>query len=290
MNISMYSHFSEMVRKLGLEKACAYARSLGFTGVELIEMTDEPEFIKDVAEAKKVKQLLDNYGLKVVCYTFGTTVMRESWEDNPAERALMNYVDIAAAMDCPLLHHTLMFSLTIPPDAPKYEDILEPIVAMDQRVADYAKNKGVTVIVEEQGMYFNGREGLGPFITELKKRCSNVGICGDFGNMYFVDDDPVEFMRVFAKDVKHVHLKDYIRREKNDPPKDPENWLRTKGGAYLLEVRPGEGSVDYAACLGILKEAGYDGFFSMENNDKGPYEDGVAAGKDLLTKYFYNEK
>ena len=48
--------------------------------------------------------------------------------------------------------------------------------------------------------------------------------------------------------------------------------------------------MDYAACLGILREAGYDGFFSMENNDKGPYEDGVAAGKDLLTKYFYNEK
>ena len=111
-------------------------------------------------------------------------------------------------------------------------------------------------------MYFNGVNGFGLFYSEMKKRCPNVGVCGDVGNTFFVDESPVPFFQAFAADIKHVHLKDYWMNNELADGKGCE--FRSRSGAGFDGAMIGCGQVDIVSCLDALKAHGYRGAFSLE--------------------------
>ena len=95
----------------------------------------------------------------------------------------------------------------------------------------------------------------------MKKRCPNIGICGDVGNSLFVDYSPSLVFDNFAPYIKHVHLKDYYI---SDEPLENERNYKTLGGKYLRDAALGEGKVDIAYCLTKLREQNYRGDFAFE--------------------------
>lgn len=279
MHFSMYSKFTDYVTRNGIEEGAKYAVSLGLTGVEFLAITSRPTYcpIPNPEEAKKVKEVLDRYNLPVTCYSVYTNL----WSEEGAEEAMMRQADIVAALGCKLLHHTLLPG-DLHEGMPTYAEVVDKVVDSAARIADYAKTLGITCIYEDQGYYFNGVDNFKDFFSRLSARCSNVGVCADFGNILFVNEHAHDFLANFAMDVRHVHIKDYIQKKADVCP--GKFWVYAKDGYWLRETMVGSGAVDFEKCIKLLKDAGYDGAISLELNHKEPFEDGVEQAIEYYTR------
>lgn len=282
MKFTMYHNFSTYVIEHGIEKAAEIAKSLGFSGVEIFsdDVTDAENAIKNVEEAIHAKRVLEEYGLVVNCYSVYAGIYR-----NPSGvESLMKQLDIAAALGSPYFHHTLLPWLELWDGAPEYKGAVQEVVEVAAQIADYADTLGVTCIYEDQGYYVNGVEGFRGFWNQMKKRCNNIGICGDLGNILFVNETPEVFLKEYVHDVCHVHVKDYIKKRAKESP--GRYWLGAKDDCWLRDTMIGSGVVDFETCMNILKDAGYDGYFALENCHPEPYEEGVYQAMEYLNRFW----
>lgn len=280
MEFVMYTQFSNKLDQLGPEGAAEYARSLGFIAAELIASTEGIGYdnVPDTKTAKKFRKVWKERNFPIACYSVYTNL----WKNKANEEALMRKVEVAAELECPYLHHTLFPKYHPGPDDPSYADSRAMILDAAARVADYADQYGVTCLYENQGAYFNSVEGYGSFWVELRQHCRNVGICADLGNVLFVNETPQDFLKKFVADVRHVHLKDYLRKTAERTP--GLYWCRAKNDVWLRDTMIGSGIVDFDACLKLLKDAGYTGFYALENCHPEPFEDGVRQAMEYLRR------
>lgn len=279
MNYTFYTQFIEMLARDGAQKTAEYAKALGFSSVEVLESigVGHPHAIPDVRAAEEVGRIFDGYGLSVACYSVGCDVY-----GNPgAEDALVYHAEIAAALGCPYLHHTLKTGLSMHAASPAVDAVLEEITAAAIRIADRAKAFGVTCLYEDQGMYANGIANFGRFYREVHRVCENTGVCGDFGNILFVDEDPAQFLSAFAGDIRHVHVKDYLRKSFTGTV-PTGGWYPTKHGQYLRDTTVGAGIIDIPACMKVLHDAGYNGAYALELCHPEPFEGGVKIAMQYL--------
>ena len=282
MQFTMYSRFIPTLAKLGAEATADYAINLGFSSVEVLEVTSpgHPSVIPDRETAKKIRRIFHERGLTVACYSVGTCIYRSP----EAEESLRYQAEIAAELGSPFLHHTLVPWLKLPENAPTFDEALENVADAAARIAEYAAPLGVTCLYEDQGLYANGVDGFGRFYREIKKRTNNVGVCGDVGNVLFVDESPVPFFREFIGEIRHVHIKDYLY--KTDTVVSPGMyWLGTGHGNWVRDTMIGHGDLDIAGCMKILKDAGYTGALAFENEHPEPYEAGVKQGMEYLKRF-----
>lgn len=113
---------------------------------------------------------------------------------------------------------------------------------------------------------------------------SPVDICFDTGHMFIGGIDPATFAREHADRVSHVHLKD-VSLEQAHRVRDGEKtyYDAVIDGMY----RPlGQGDIDIAGIVGSLLDAGFDGWFTLEQDNvvfaepaegQGPIEDARAS-------------
>jgi inosose dehydratase len=103
-------------------------------------------------------------------------------------------------------------------------------------------------------------------IDELLSRTDPdaLGLCLDTGHCAFGGGDPVAVAASWRERIWHVHLKD------QDPALAQRS--RAEGWDYARAVREGifcelgRGSVDLSGVLGVLREAGYDGWLVVEQD------------------------
>ena len=285
MKFTMYSGFSERVLQYGIENAAEYASQLGFSSTEVFVdgFDEESNPFLSVAVAKQAKDVLEQYNLPVACYS----VCADLWKNPNGEKFLMKQVEIAAALGSPYFHHTLLPWIPLAEDAPGYREGIEEIVEATVRIADYANTFGITCIYEDQGYYVNGVEGFKGFWDEMKRRCRNVGICADLGNILFVNEKPQDFLVEYIKDICHVHVKDYLWKKSKSAP--GKYWIEAKDDSWLRGTMIGDGVIDIEACMNILRDAGYQGYFALENSHPEPYEEGVKQAMEYLRKYWEAE-
>ncbi len=262
MKFTMYNYTTELVLERGIERTAEYAASLGFSAVEFLEFAKVP--VKSKQEARQIREALRARGLSVSCYSMGMTLFGSEEE----EKKLLSRLEVIAELGSPLLHHTLALPYQ-PIDGRSFDEVMADVLPRALRVAERARELGVRCIYEEQGYYFNGVRNFGTFYEKIKQYSDNVGVCGDFGNILFSGDRSADFIKTFAKEIKHVHLKDYIP---TDTPIPGDACVEYGEGKYLLETTLGDGIVNAEACLQSLRDAGYDGQFAFEINAAFPEE------------------
>ena len=266
MNFSMYSAFFPITSKEGYAAAIARAEALGCSSVEVLEGDPyAPTLVPDVAAARELRALLAERGMSVSCYSAGlifdlTDPTRHAHEVFVG--TLKRLLDIAAALGSPFFHHTMVLHLEKPAGWPSFEEALPRLADAAEEVARYAAEYGIVCLYEPQGYYVNGHDRFPRFYAEMKRRVSNIGVCGDVGNILFAEGDPARFFCDYASEIPHAHIKDY---KIADAPDGEGEWLRTQGGRYVCEVLTGTGDIDLAACLSALAGAGYSGAFSVES-------------------------
>jgi len=100
-------------------------------------------------------------------------------------------------------------------------------------------------------------------VDELMRRVGpEVGLLFDSGHITFAGGDAVEMLRKHVKRVCHVHCKD-VRPEVIKLARN-RNWSFLEAvvnGAFTV---PGDGSVDFPALIGVLREHGYEGWLVVE--------------------------
>ena len=92
---------------------------------------------------------------------------------------------------------------------------------------------------------------------------AKVFLLFDTGHAYFGGaSDPVALLKKHVKRVVHVHCKDVrtsvIAQARN------EGWSFLNGVINGTFTVPGDGSIDYAQALKVLREAGYEGWLVVE--------------------------
>ncbi|MBQ8408304.1 MAG: sugar phosphate isomerase/epimerase [Clostridia bacterium] len=260
MKITAYNRFMADLSRGGAQYAAEHCASLGFDSVELLDRCGTaPSTLKEKYTAEEICEALEKHGLQVACFSSYANLLCEDKAFFECE--IRRQIDYAAAIGSPNFHHTIIPGLKISEKMPTYEEVFEEIAERTESIAHYCAERGINCLYEPQGLYFNGREGLGRLIRRLRESCPNVGLCADVGNSLFVDDDPVELFRELAPYAMHVHVKDY--RISNAPLELP-NPLRSKGGTWLYDVEIGKGDIHIAECLTQLKNAGYNGYISLE--------------------------
>lgn len=284
MKFSMYSGFMDILNRDGIEKAAKYAKDSGFSGVEFLYYAKKPELIPSVETAKEFKACLDSCGLSVPCVSVGATLVNADEPDRvsePAVQGLIKAMDFSAAVGAKCFHHTLMHDRVAPPNL-SYDGVLPIVLEGAKRIADYAKELGMTVIYEPQGPFFTSRANLGKFFREIKKLCSNVGICGDIANTYYCGEEPYALFEEFTEDIAHVHLNDYVFFG--------DVVDKTESGIYkqpdCKQVVIGEGDIDIKRVLTILKKVNYNGFMSVENRLSLEPKEVFAAVMDKITAMY----
>ncbi len=253
------------------------AREDGFDAVEPFEIKDIWDDSTGIETAKRAKEKLDEYSMECSCFSAGVNMLTTPDIINRLKKS----VDVAHALGSPYLHHTMQLSLSFN-SLPIYKSVEKTFIEISRQIAEYAGEKGMTCIYEDQGFLFNTPERIGNLISEVG--LPNVGVCLDVGNSLFYDVDPEKYAGVFGNIVKHVHVKDYIRKQ-SCPPAQPGAYLNIHGDT-LLPCPIGHGAVDFEKVFTILLENGYDGYFSLEGCAMTDIRRGVKLSLANLQYYY----
>lgn len=134
------------------------------------------------------------------------------------------------------------------------EVLVDRLIAPLRRAADYARERGVRL-----GLENHGDLRVADMLTILDRvdRRNVLGVTLDNVNLIRVGDDMAEGTRALAPSTFLVQLKDHR-------PGDPTVW----GGPECTTL--GEGVADLDGIIGILAEAGYDGAVCVELASLGP--------------------
>lgn len=245
-------------------------KELGFGGLELCPYDDLKT--PDLEVAMQVADRAAELDLMIPCLSMGANLAEED-QSAQVER-VKSYIQVAEAAGSPYIHFTLYPYLKYVSSGLPIGKLVRRIAPAVKELCDYAGEHHVGCVIEGQGYYMNGIAPLEQLLEMVDH--PNLGIVADLGNVLCIGESPESFVGHFAPLVRHVHIKDRFWQTQAD--EEPgERWIPTKDGAYIRSAELGEGVIDIERCLRILKAAGYNGNFAIENTVVGREE---KAGQD----------
>ena len=244
------------------------AAAHGVAGLELMNFSDELK-TPDMKAAKEIGAFAKSLGLALPCFSCGVNFA----EDTKARvENVKRYADICSELEIPYLHHTLIMIWNSAATEGRVTEMIDLAAECALEINDYAAQRGVKTLVEDQGYVVNGVTRYSEF---MKKTDGRIGVLLDFGNIMFMDEGAVDFYAAFP-DVKHIHVKDFTV---SDAPKK-NNGHKSISGKCLDYCGFGEGEVEMDTLAAMLKKIGYNCYYSSEFL---PFENDEAV-KDMLLK------
>ena len=239
---------------------CSYRETIDAAaehGLTAVEGLNSFEFeTPDLAVARELRAYADSRGVRFCCFSVYCRLVGEGTAETVEK--VKRYADVAAILGAPYLHHTIACEYADPSAVLPYnETYFEQGILAVREIYDYAKERGVRTIYEDQGFLFNGVRNFGRFLDQVER---DVGVVADFGNIAQAGEDIVDFLKAFASRVCHVHIKD-VRLTADNPD---GHGLPTLDNRYMHEVPLGTGEVPFAEGMALLRQVGYDGYIALE--------------------------
>ncbi|HBU11717.1 MAG TPA: sugar phosphate isomerase/epimerase [Clostridiales bacterium] len=219
------------------------AKDMGYDGVEIrgvgneLDGTRIPQFSPQ--NAPKTKELLAKKGLAIACLTSACYIHDKNMPDDTVYQAKA-YVDTASDMG-------VKYVRVLADYGPEQSGELDPAFVASQlkKVAQYAKQKNVDVLVETNG-YFANSARLAGLIDRTGE--NNVGVIWDIHHPYrYFGETPEYTVQTVGDFIRHVHIKDSVMQD-----------------GKLKYTMISYGDLPVAACVNKLLEIGFDGYFSLE--------------------------
>ncbi|MEO7221916.1 MAG: sugar phosphate isomerase/epimerase family protein [Devosia sp.] len=195
-------------------------------GAKSIELWDGWVLLMSAAELVALRDELDGLGM--------VPIVSSGLEHGDIPRL----IEIAGVLDAPLIRVALTSvlcgdrAISNPPWLTRVAGVREKL----GRFAPLAEAAG-TIIGIENHQDFTSRE----LVALCEEFGPAVGITYDTGNSFPVAEAPLDFTRVVAPHVRHVHLKDY-------------NVQPTPEGFRLVRSVLGDGAVPFRGIIAILGE------------------------------------
>ena len=279
--VSSYS-FSKLMAKEELNQfsAIAKAKELGFDGIEFAGIMPHDGSSKE-EYARKLRAEADRLNFPIPSFVFGADLINGTEGRTPEQEVeyVKSMVDLGEILGVPVIRHDVLYSLG------EYADFyaLLPVLACRVRqVTQYAASKGIRTSVENHG-----------FICQDPDRCvslckavdhPNFGLLCDIGNFFCADAEPAASVAMVAPYSIFAHAKDFYFKSGDDT--DPgRGFFKSRGGNYLKGTIIGHGNVPVVQCLQTLKDAGYDGFYSLEFEGMEDTVEALQIGLENLRRY-----
>lgn len=250
-------------QRYGVDDIIGTARDCGMRAIDWLTTCG--------CEPGELRRRCEDAGLRVACYTFFLIRLiegKKDWRDE-ARRELSCAVKLGA----PLI------MVPTPPlvgigdrdeSRRRWTDALAWLLPL-------AGQDGLTVSVE------NYPGDLSPLVTaddflSFQRALPGLKLTFDSGNAAG-GEDPVASLRRCLEDVVHVHFKDWLIADSPAP-----GARRMLDGRYYSPALIGEGRVDNAGCLAVLRRAGYKGLINIEYEaDLYPAKTAVKKAVDYLS-------
>jgi sugar phosphate isomerase/epimerase len=218
----------------------------GFPAIELrglqehVDITKHPEL--SAPRLLGVRQQLDDCGVSVVC--LGSSAMmheRDRYASIGHVLDALRYIDLARALGAPYVR---VFGDRYLPDEP-HEATRERIAATLRGLGGYAREQGVTVLIESHGDFTDS-----PSLREILERADSPGVAllWDAHHTFAASGEPpAETVARVGRWIRHTHLKDSV-----------------PAGTGRRYVLTGTGEVPVQQQVEVLAKAGYGGLYSFE--------------------------
>lgn len=225
-----------------------FARSHGFVAVELrglektMDLSRAPEFSQEGGHLDLAMQQLRERGLRISC--LGASAQLH--EQDPTQRAAQldearRFIDLAEALRAPYVR---VFGNNYVKGVPR--DVMLAHIARGLReLGDYARPRGVTVLIESHGDFTDS-----PALLEILQRADSpaVALLWDAHHTFVSGKEaPEETVRQLGRYIRHTHLKDSV-----------------PSGTDRRYVLTGTGEVPIRRQIDALVRIGYRGVYSFE--------------------------
>jgi sugar phosphate isomerase/epimerase len=248
-----------------------YAATLPVQGVELLDC-----FWKDMdKEIEQANELTKKHGLQVACYAIGNNFVNTDPSAREAEvQKVKDAVDVAKRLNTKVVR---VFSGDAV-EGVDFETAREWIVSGLKEGAAYAAEHGITLALENHGLF----AGRGEQIEEIIKEIDSpyFGSTFDTGNFLLVNDEPTKAIKSLVNMVKHVHVKDFAEV---DPSYTGQTYTAIDQRRFVGTVAL-EGDVDLKSIFADLKAAGYSGWLSLEYEGPGDPQKGTEDSLKALVE------
>ncbi len=275
--VSSYS-FGKYWSDLGPLDAIAKAAEMGFEGIELVNGDWTEKYT-----AEEIRNCAASHGLSIPSFCTEAELMFPK-DGLKAEIArIKGRVDYAAALGAAVMRHDLSYGHEGEYSDEDFQRALPIVSAAAREIAEYAKERGIVTVSENHGFFLSDSTRIEKVYQTVNH--PNYGIMIDIGNFMCADEAPNEAVRRLLPYVRHVHAKDfhYLPSDAADPG---EGWFRTRGKNYLRGAIIGHGNANAAISLGMLANANYDGWISIEFEGMEDNLRGIALGRENALRYF----
>lgn len=136
----------------------------------------------------------------------------------------------------------------------------------------WAEQFGIDLLIEPHGMMTDTVKNMTKVLDALGHE-KTVGVNLDTGNSWIGGGDPLEFVKVFGKRIRHVHWKDM--------PREMEVQRGKIFGCGMGLIPLGDGVIGIEKIVKALKKAGFKGPTTLEVAG----EDAVKKSADRLRKW-----
>lgn len=279
LSVSSYS-FRQAIRKGALTQlACVQkAKEIGFDAIEFIDLDGQGDLELQKENAKKIRLEANRIGMEINAYTIGGCLFQETQEEMDAEvERLKGQLEVAKLLGAGLMRHDVCYQLSKHGKGRSFDLMLPDIAKNARLVTEYAESLGIRTCTENHGMIAQDSDRVERLFNAVNHE--NYGLLVDIGNFACVDEDSALAVSKVAPYAIHVHIKDMLIRD--EPFGD---CMMTRGGRYLCGTVVGEGDIPVKRCLQILKQAGYEGYLSIEYEGAEDCIAGITRGLTNLKK------
>ena len=258
IGVSSYSFQTLLKRGMTYFEACQHARDMGYDGIEFIDLDLAFAPGEDNVEslAKHLRAHCEALDLDIPAYTVAADFLNGRGgapEDEPAR--VCRCADIAALLGAKVLRHDAFWRLG---ELRDWREGIARVVPGIRQVADYAQSLGIRTCTENHGRIMQDSDRVEYLIRAVDH--PNYGWLVDMGNFLCADEPSMHALPIAAKYAFHAHAKDFLL--KSEKPSD--EWFPTRNGNFLRGTVVGHGVVPVRECVKTLREAGYDGWLSLE--------------------------
>ncbi len=252
LGVSMYSYYRTV--KAGQLDIAGFIHEAGKAGADGVELLDF--FYTDLdRDRESALKALAETGLPCPIFSVGQNFAKT----DPAEReAQLNKIlfgiDEAGVYGAGVVR---VFAGDIAPGI-TFEQARAWIIEGLSEASRYAAERGIRLALENHGQLAGRGDQVRGIIEDVRLRSGTdaLGANPDTGNFLLVNQPSHEAIRQVADYANMVHFKDFRP--------EPDGRYQALDGTRFEGTVVGEGTVDLASCLGALKEAGFDGWLSVE--------------------------
>ena len=265
------------LRDRPLESVVEFAKKTGFGALEVAAGPGSKHLDPAAFDAAKVKSLLSKAGLRISSLAYYVNLLDPDGQRRRDLAAQMRAViDAAAALDVDVVCTLAGMPM---PGKDRMATIEEDFPGVVRPLTEYAGERGVKIAFEN--WFATNIQNLAHWerVFEVVP-APNLGLNFDPSHLLWQGIDYLEAVDRFRDRIFHTHAKDTEIKE---------HVLRRVGnqaGGWWRYCIPGYGEVNWPVYIARLRQVGYNGVLSIENEDDVfGVEEGFIKGQRYLAQY-----